>query len=80
MPEHIAPAIVWSINAFIAIAFLSGITIKLAPLFRKLQQFLDDFQGEQARPGVPERPGVMKRLETLEDDMKGIKRMLSDYQ
>lgn len=78
--EHVAPAIVWSINGFIAISFLAGITFKLAPLFRKLQQFLDDFQGEQDRPGVPGRPGVMKRLETLEDDMKGIKRMLSDYQ
>lgn len=78
--ERLAPAIVWSINGFIAISFLTGITFKLAPLFRKLQQFLDDFQGEQDRPGVPGRPGVMKRLETLEVDMKGIKKMLSDYQ
>jgi archaellum component FlaC len=30
-------------------------------------KFLDDYFGEPARPGVPERPGVMARLQRVED-------------
>lgn len=32
-------------------------------------QFLDDWYGEEERPGVPERPGVMQRLASLEDGL-----------
>lgn len=36
---------------------------------RRVDQFIDDWQGEEARPGVPGRPGVMERMGGLEDRM-----------
>jgi hypothetical protein len=35
-------------------------------LFRRVGQFLDDWNGEVARPGVEARPGVMARLSAIE--------------
>lgn len=32
----------------------------------RIRHFLDDFFGEPARPGVPERAGVMARLQSVE--------------
>lgn len=34
---------------------------------KRLAHFLDDWFGEEARPGVAARPGVMERLERLEE-------------
>lgn len=34
---------------------------------RMLREFLDDWNGEAARPGVPGRAGVMARLQRIED-------------
>lgn len=39
------------------------IRASVRPWLQKARQMLDDFLGEPARPGVPERPGVMVRLE-----------------
>jgi hypothetical protein len=36
-------------------------------------QFLDDWYGEDARAGVPERPGVMQRLASLEDGLDHVR-------
>lgn len=33
---------------------------------RRIGEFLDDWRGEVTRPGVPARPGVMARLEQVE--------------
>ena len=33
---------------------------------RPLENFFRDWNGEEARPGVPERPGVMVRLDRIE--------------
>ena len=35
--------------------------------WRKVDAFLDDWNGEEERPGVPARPGVMERLSTVEE-------------
>lgn len=34
---------------------------------RMLREFLEDWNGEQPRPGVPGRLGVMARLQRIED-------------
>jgi hypothetical protein len=36
-------------------------------------QFLDDWYGEDGRPGVPARPGVMMRLASLEDGLDHVR-------
>ncbi|MBL0777016.1 hypothetical protein G6541_06370 [Streptomyces albidoflavus] len=41
-------------------------------LGRRVDQFIDDWQGEPSRAGVPARPGVMERMGGLEDRMGGV--------
>lgn len=35
-------------------------------MWREVREFLSDWRGEPTRPGVPGRPGVMRRLEQIE--------------
>lgn len=37
---------------------------------RKVNDFLDDWRGEPARPGVKARPGVMQRIEAIEAQLR----------
>lgn len=46
------------------------ITVKLWPFIRKINFLISDLRGEEARPGVPARPGVMARLRHIEDQNK----------
>ncbi|WP_309317365.1 hypothetical protein [Streptomyces salinarius] len=41
----------------------------LAHFAGRAGQFFDDWYGEEGRPGVPERQGVMQRLGELEDGL-----------
>ncbi|MEU0181388.1 hypothetical protein ABZ312_09385 [Streptomyces sp. NPDC006207] len=36
-------------------------------LGRRINQFIDDFYGEEARPGVPARPGLLERVGSMEE-------------
>ncbi|MEU2487015.1 hypothetical protein ABZ593_20705 [Streptomyces sp. NPDC012617] len=36
-------------------------------LLRRIEHFIDDWTGEEPRPGVPGRPGVMERLGHFEE-------------
>lgn len=36
-------------------------------LFRRTHQFFDDWYGEEERPGVPARPGIMVRMAGMEE-------------
>lgn len=49
---------------------------KIGKAIRSITHFLDDWFGEEARPGVKERPGVMKRLENFQHDLDKIKHEL----
>lgn len=39
----------------------------LLTTLRKVNEFLEDWRGEEARPGYHKRPGVMERLVMLEE-------------
>ncbi|MGW4821981.1 hypothetical protein ACWEP4_24085 [Streptomyces sp. NPDC004227] len=41
-------------------------------LLGRTGQFLDDWYGEEERPGVSERPGVMQRLGDLETGLRRV--------
>lgn len=53
----------------IATAVVGVIARSLWPMSRKMHQALDDFNGQPARPdaGIPERPGLMKRVARTEE-------------
>lgn len=56
----------------VALATLAGggaVVVKLVRFLKKLGDTVDDLIGEPARPGVPERPGVMTRLSTIEEQL-----------
>ncbi|MFE2541679.1 hypothetical protein [Actinacidiphila glaucinigra] len=41
-------------------------------LGRRINQFIDDFYGEQARPGLPARPGLLERVSGVEKMLAGV--------
>lgn len=41
-------------------------------LGRKVNTFIDDFYGEEARPGVPARPGLLERVGGVEETLAGV--------
>jgi hypothetical protein len=43
-------------------------------LFTSLDDFIDDWKGSPARDGVPERPGVLKRITAIEERVSTIER------
>lgn len=43
--------------------------VEAVRLLKRLGDAFDDWQGQPARPGVPERPGVMRRLEMIESEL-----------
>lgn len=49
-----------------AAVFLAGLIRKAWPWIRKLVAVINDFAGEEARPGVERRPGLMERMATME--------------
>ena len=53
---------------------LVGFGVWLRKLMRRLDNLLEDWNGVEARPGVPRRPGVMERLERIEGDVAVILR------
>jgi uncharacterized coiled-coil protein SlyX len=52
------------------LAAVTGIIVfsmKIAKGLKRIVHFLDDFNGEEARPGIPERLGMSARISQLED-------------
>lgn len=59
-----------------ALAILArGVRWLLATL-NMVREFLEDWRGEEARPGYSKRPGVMERLVHLEEEMRAVKHEL----
>lgn len=56
------------------LGMLAGFGVWLRKLMRRLDNLLEDWNGTEARPGVPRRPGVMERLERIEGDVANILR------
>lgn len=44
----------------------------------RVRRFLDDYEGAPARPGVDARPGVMERLQTVEQSVQGLGDVLGE--
>lgn len=51
---------------------LGGVAVAMMKWGRKIMQMVDDFNGTRQRPGVPERPGVMARLQTLDEKVAAV--------
>ena len=58
----------WGNIAAMATVFatVGSLVAWLHPKMKKLMNMLDDWSGESERPGVPQRDGVMVRLEKIE--------------
>lgn len=83
MPQWIANLNVGQVVLFVGgVLFVIGVFVKLwkavRPVWVGVREFLEDWRGEPARPeaGVPERPGVMKRLATNEEQLAAIRHEL----
>lgn len=72
MPQWISDVIAvapW-LGAFF-VALFAGVRVwrGVAPVFREVRNFLDDWKGTSARPGVPARAGVMERLDQMHHEL-----------
>lgn len=67
------PIVAWVLGLSVVVGAVTVIVRQLLlPIHRgflKLQDFLEEWKGEPARPGYAARPGVMQRLEQVEADM-----------
>ena len=59
-------AVPWAGGIILAIPVAVWFVKKAFPKLRQISHLVDDFVGAEARPGVPARPGIMERLQTIE--------------
>jgi hypothetical protein len=64
---------------FTMLGILIGIFRVVIPLARRLSNLTDDWHGERARPGVPERKGVMQRLSDQDEILEELKHRLQGH-
>lgn len=71
------PAYVYLYYAVAIVGGIGGMLLAfwklIWPAMKRIRDFLTDWEGEDARPGVPARPGMMMRMETVEFDISSIK-------
>lgn len=58
--------------AALTLLVIIGIARKINPVMRKLNDMTDDWNGEDARPGVPGRKGVMESIADLKSQVEPI--------
>ena len=51
-----------------AIIVITRFFLKIRSTSTRFDAFMDDWYGEDPRPGITPRPGVLSRLHSLEDD------------
>lgn len=56
-----------AVAIFLALGTIYQFFSWIVPRFRKLGHLVDDLTGEPARPGQAARPGLMERVQKLED-------------
>ncbi|QKW10801.1 hypothetical protein HUT18_11450 [Streptomyces sp. NA04227] len=44
--------------------------------WRRVDEFMDDWQGELERPGVPARPGLLERVALIEERLSRVEHEL----
>jgi hypothetical protein len=54
------------------VTVMIGMIAWMSRQMHRVSQMLDDWRGTEARPGVPRRPGVMERLEKIENDVSRV--------
>lgn len=71
--DHVTTGIAWLdwllLVAAVVTALGTGWKVlydRVNPVYRKVDNFLDDWNGQPERPGVPRQSGVMERLSQLE--------------
>ena len=78
--QPLADVTVWQAGALV-LALIVGIgwlARKVWPVVVKVKDFLDDWNGEPARPGAPARPGIGARLDHQRDHLQALEDAL-DY-
>lgn len=58
------------------VAAVWRVTRAVARTGRRVDDFMDDWYGEAARPGVPARPGVLERVGGIEDRLERVEHQL----
>lgn len=67
--------LLWATVATVVISLGTGLwrfvraAVRIA---KRVTIFLDDWYGEEARPGVPARPGVLERVRGIESRIQGV--------
>ena len=74
MPPELADILnrisVWEAFAVIlGVGVIVGAAVKGWKVIKRLNHFLDDVMGEEERPGVPARPGLMERVMRVEHEL-----------
>lgn len=71
--------VIWSVAA-VAVAAALGLLWRLTRGVRRIvgrvDEFVDDWNGTTARPGVAGRPGVMARLDRIEQRLESVEHEL----
>lgn len=67
----------FALDVCIAIGIIGGAitllwrgVIFVMGIYRRVQNFLDDWNGELPRPGIPARPGFPERIASIEAELK----------
>ena len=70
-------AIAWLATLLTALGVIGRYIVRpVSRTVRKLERLVDDWQGTEARPGVPARPGVMERLTAQDEAISAVRQQV----